>query len=114
MDIRYMVISDEFGYDNYRLASISNMNLLKEFSEISGCSVNPIYEEFKIFENEYDLIRYKAFSELEYLASLKSLLSLVSPEDEYLYSDLMKNISESKKKISKYYGLIKKYNNSKL
>ena len=44
-----MVISDESGYDNYRLAYISNLNLLKEFSEISGCSVNPIYEEFKIF-----------------------------------------------------------------
>lgn len=29
MDIRYMVISDESGYDNYRLASISNMDLLK-------------------------------------------------------------------------------------
>lgn len=42
MSKRYLNHYDE-------ITSYSNMDLLKEISEISGCSVNPIYEEFKIF-----------------------------------------------------------------
>ena len=116
MTCRYVIYRDDERNIEYRLRSITNMKLFKDF--LRSCNIRDKceYKEVYISDNEIDMIRRAISVEMREMSDYKYLLEYLLLDDEDgeddiddIISELKSNIEECKRKISMYYSILKKY-----